>query len=72
MESVSFHGEAFSEYYCTRLLWTDPQLSKEIDPKAADSLNGRVQACWINPANPAPPPAPATAAAPAANPPAKN
>jgi hypothetical protein len=43
-----------------------------IDPKAADSLNGRVQACWINPANPAPPPAPATAAAPAANPPAKN
>jgi hypothetical protein len=43
-----------------------------IDPKAADSLNGRVQACWINPTNPAPPPAPATAAAPAANPPAKN
>jgi hypothetical protein len=43
-----------------------------IDPKAADSLNSRVQACWINPANPAPPPAPATAAAPAANPPAKN
>jgi hypothetical protein len=43
-----------------------------IDPKAADTLSGRVQACWINPANPAPPPAPATAAAPAANPPAKN
>jgi hypothetical protein len=43
-----------------------------IDPKAADSLNGRVQACWINPGNPAPPPAPAAAAAPAANPPAKN
>src|SRR5271168_1125218 len=39
-----------------------------IDPKAADSLNGRVQACWINPGNPAPPPAPAAAAAPAANP----
>jgi hypothetical protein len=38
-----------------------------IDPKAADSLNGRVQACWINPANPAPAPAtpPAAAAAPA-------
>jgi len=31
-----------------------------IDPKAADSLNGRVQACWISPTNPAPPPAPAT------------
>jgi len=43
-----------------------------IDPKAADTLNGRVQACWINPANPAPPPAPAAAAAPAANQPAKN
>lgn len=29
-----------------------------IDPKAADSLNGRVHACWINPAlPPAPPPA---------------
>ena len=43
-----------------------------IDPKAADTLSGRVQACWINPANPAPPPAPAATAAPAANPPAKN
>ncbi|MGA8649076.1 MAG: beta-1-3, beta-1-6-glucan biosynthesis protein [Xanthobacteraceae bacterium] len=43
-----------------------------IDPKAADSLNGRVQACWINPANPAPPPAPAAAPAAAANPAAKN
>ena len=43
-----------------------------IDPKANDTLNGRVQACWINPANPAPPPAPAAAAAPAANAPAKN
>lgn len=38
-----------------------------IDPKAADSLNGRVQACWISPTNPAPAPAtpPATTAAPA-------
>src|SRR5215472_10831971 len=36
-----------------------------IDPKAADTINGRVAACWLNPANPAPPPA-ATAAAPAA------
>jgi hypothetical protein len=34
-----------------------------IDPKAADSLNGRVQACWINPSAPVmPPPAPAAAA----------
>ncbi len=30
-----------------------------IDPKAADSLNARVQACWINPPTP-PPPAAAT------------
>jgi hypothetical protein len=43
-----------------------------IDPKAADTINGRAQACWINPANPAPPPA-ATVAAPAAsNQPSKN
>jgi len=40
-----------------------------IDPKVADSLNGRVQACWINPTNPAPPPAAATPPAAAANPP---
>ncbi len=34
--------------------------SSSIDPKAADSLNGRVQACWINPSLP---PAPAPSAA---------
>jgi hypothetical protein len=33
----------------------------DIDPKAADSLNNRVQACWINPAL-QPPPQPAAAA----------
>jgi hypothetical protein len=34
-----------------------------IDPKANDSLNNRIQACWINPTQPAPPPpAPAAAA----------
>jgi hypothetical protein len=32
-----------------------------IDPKAADSLNGRVHACWINPALPATPPPAASA-----------
>lgn len=36
-----------------------------IDPKAPDSLNGRVEACWVNPAQPAPPPPAATAATPA-------
>jgi hypothetical protein len=34
--------------------------ANSIDPKAADSLNGRVHACWINPA--LAPPAPAAAA----------
>jgi len=38
--------------------------ANSIDPKAADSLNGRVQACWINPTlQVAAPPAPAPAAA---------
>src|ERR1700733_858104 len=40
--------------------------SNSIDPKAADSLNGKVQACWINPAlqpTVAQPAAPAPAAA---------
>ena len=32
-----------------------------IDPKAADSLNGRVHACWISPALPAAPPPAASA-----------
>jgi hypothetical protein len=40
--------------------------ANSIDPKAADSLNGRVQACWVNPAMqvaaPASAPAPAAAA----------
>jgi len=35
-----------------------------IDPKAADSLNARVQACWINPSAPAIPASAATAASP--------
>jgi len=44
--------------------------ASSIDPKAADSLNGRVQACWINPnlqpAAAAATPPPAAAAAPSA------
>jgi hypothetical protein len=32
-----------------------------IDPKAPDSLNERVEACWINPTQPASPPAAAAA-----------
>jgi hypothetical protein len=43
--------------------------SASIDPKAPDSLNSRVQACWINPAlPPATPPAAATPAPAAAAP----
>jgi len=38
--------------------------AKTIDPKATDSLNGRIQACWINPTQPAPPPPQPSAAAP--------
>lgn len=38
--------------------------SNSVDPKAPDSLNARVNACWINPASPAPPPAPPAAAPP--------
>jgi hypothetical protein len=40
------------------------QHEASIDPKAPDSLNGRVEACWINPGQPAPPPKAAAAAAP--------
>ena len=38
------------------------QHESSVDPKAPDSLNSRVAACWINPNQPAPP-APAAAAA---------
>ncbi len=42
-----------------------------IDPKVAETLNGRVHACWINPAaQPQAAAAPATPAPPAATPPA--
>ena len=36
-----------------------------IDPKAPDSLNGRVEACWVNPSQPAAAPPAAASAAPA-------
>jgi hypothetical protein len=37
--------------------------ASSVDPKAADSLNGRVQACWINPSQPVVPPPSAAAVA---------
>ena len=39
-----------------------------IDPKAAETLNGRVFACWLNPALEPPPLQPAAATPPAASP----
>jgi len=41
-----------------------------IDPKQQETLNGRVHACWVNPALEPPPPAAAAAAPPADKPPA--
>jgi hypothetical protein len=38
--------------------------ASSIDAKAPESLNGRVEACWINPTDPAPPPPAASAAVP--------
>ena len=38
------------------------QHEASIDPKAPDSLNNHVEACWINPSEPASPPAAAPAA----------
>ena len=38
-----------------------------IDPKAADSLNARVQSCWINPTSPAIPAPAAAASSPTTN-----
>jgi hypothetical protein len=40
------------------------QHGNNIDPKVADTLNGRILSCWVNPTNPAiqaPPPPPAAA-----------
>ena len=38
MEPLTFQGEAFSEYFCTKLLWSDPQLQGLLDPEGADKL----------------------------------
>ncbi|NOT01002.1 MAG: hypothetical protein HOP29_10275 [Phycisphaerales bacterium] len=41
MQPVTFLGEAFSEYFCTRLLWDDPQLRGLLDPDGAEALYRR-------------------------------
>lgn len=43
------------------------QHGSTIDPKAADSLNARIQACWINPTTPVLPAPAAAAASPTTN-----
>ena len=44
MEPITFHGEAFSEYFCTKLLWTDPQLAPKIDQQAAEETYKKASA----------------------------
>ncbi len=41
MEPITFQGGAFSEYYCTKLLWTDPQLAPGLNLGEADGLYKR-------------------------------
>ena len=47
------------------------QHGNNIDPKVADTLNGRVSSCWVNPTNPSiqapPPPAAANGTPPASH-----
>jgi hypothetical protein len=43
------------------------QHGSNIDPKAADSLNTRIQACWVNPSAPVMPAPAAAAASPTTN-----
>jgi hypothetical protein len=43
------------------------QHGSNIDPKAADSLNARIQACWINPTAPVVPAPAAAASSPTTN-----
>jgi len=47
------------------------QHGNNIDPKVADTLNGRVLSCWVNPTNPSiqapPPPAAANGTPPASH-----
>lgn len=38
MEPLTFQGDAVSEYFCTKLLWSDPQLRGLLDPEGADVL----------------------------------
>jgi hypothetical protein len=37
MKPVTFSGEGFSEYFCTHLLWSDPQLKHLLDADGAEA-----------------------------------
>ena len=37
MKPVTFAGEGFSEYFCTQLLWSDPQLKPLLDADGAEA-----------------------------------
>ena len=41
MQPLTFQGDAFSEYFCTRLLGTDPQLRPLLVEDAATQLYGQ-------------------------------
>ena len=44
MEPITFHGEAFSEYFCTKLIWTDLQRGPTIDQQAAEDTYKKASA----------------------------
>jgi hypothetical protein len=37
VKQVTFSGEGFSEYFCTKLLWSDPMLKPLLDPDGAEA-----------------------------------
>jgi hypothetical protein len=37
LKPLTFAGEGFSEYFCTQLLWSDPQLRSVLDADASEA-----------------------------------
>jgi hypothetical protein len=46
MDALTFQGGAFSEYFCRKLLWTDPQLSPKLDLPEAERLYKRASSVF--------------------------
>src|SRR3954469_17371002 len=44
MKPVTFSGEGFSEYFCTQLLWSDPQLKPLLDAGGAEAGSKKASA----------------------------